>query len=357
MLNQRLINQLEPILNRLHTAISLLDIRGNSLIPASEIRYTLPALTEPGVPVRADGRIWQICASSRDLVLMSILQENEQIQDAFTLCDAMIGAVLRANAMSSDLNSTYQRLLENDLSLTEIDAVADEYHIRNNISRCVMVLHMVQVQDSSTQEILNEIIPKGHHDVLVSMDRHTSVLIKDVSGMEEIADIIEYAQALRETLLSEDALDVTIGIGEVIQAVQNLHESYRQAKRAIEIGRSFREGESVHVYRYMLLERFLTDLSPELAEHYYGLLFNRQTSRLFSEEILSTIEMFFRKDLNLSDTARQLYIHRNTLVYRLDKIQRQVGLDLRKFEDAVTFKMLYEMRRCFDNRNRNRKTH
>ena len=126
MLNQRLINQLEPILNRLHTAISLLDIRGNSLIPASEIRYTLPALTEPGVPVRADGRIWQICASSRDLVLMSILQENEQIQDAFTLCDAMIGAVLRANAMSSDLNSTYQRLLENDLSLTEIDAVADE---------------------------------------------------------------------------------------------------------------------------------------------------------------------------------------------------------------------------------------
>ena len=90
----------------------------------------------------------------------------------------------------------------------------------------------------------------------------------------------------------------------------------------------------------------------ETAEHYHSLLFNRSTSRLFSEEILSTVEMFFRKDLNLSDTARQLYIHRNTLVYRLDKVQRQIGLDLRKFDDAVTFKMLMEMKKCTANKTK-----
>lgn len=82
------------------------------------------------------------------------------------------------------------------------------------------------------------------------------------------------------------------------------------------------------------------DILREMGTRYHGILFNRKTARLFNDEMLHTIEMFFAKDLNLSDTARQLYIHRNTLVYRLDKVQRQTGLDLRKFDDAVTFKMM-----------------
>ena len=98
----------------------------------------------------------------------------------------------------------------------------------------------------------------------------------------------------------------------------------------------------------MLLPRFLSELSPETAEHYHKLLFNESTSRLFNDEMLKTIQVFFQKDLNLSDTARQLYIHRNTLVYRLDKVLRETGLDLRRFDDAVTFRMLMEMDKCKD---------
>ena len=141
-----------------------------------------------------------------------------------------------------------------------------------------------------------------------------------------------------------------VGIGDIAQNAGELHQSYRQARRAIEIGRIYREDETIHVYSSLLLERFLADIPPETAAHYHSLLFNRRTSRLFSEEILYTVEMFFRKDLNLSDTARQLYIHRNTLVYRLDKVQRQIGLNLRSFDDAVTFKMLLEMKKCAANK-------
>ena len=104
-----------------------------------------------------------------------------------------------------------------------------------------------------------------------------------------------------------------------------------------------------------MLERFLMSVPREDSLRYHSLLFNRKTAKLFNEEMLQTIEMFFRKDLNLSDTARQLFIHRNTLVYRLDKVQRQVGLDLRKFEDAVTFKMLLEMRKCVNNKTKAKK--
>ena len=269
----------------------------------------------------------------------------------------MISAVIAASEAGNDLNNAYQRILQNELSLAELDAVVDEHHIPGGLPRCVLLMHMVQVQQSSAYEILNELLPRSASDVLVSMDKHTAAFIKDVSGLEDVDELRQFACAVQETLLSEIALPMTVGIGEVARGVGELHTSYRQARRAIEIGRAFSPERTVHVYRGMLLERFLSDLSPETAEHYHGLLFNRSTARLFSEEMLYTIEMFFKKDLNLSDTARQLYIHRNTLVYRLDKVQRQIGLDLRNFEDAVTFKMLLEMRKCGNNKAKAKKGH
>ena len=114
----------------------------------------------------------------------------------------------------------------------------------------------------------------------------------------------------------------------------------------MEVGRVFNPDDSIHVFRDLMLERFLMNVPREESLYYHGLLFNRKTAKLFNEEMLQTIDMFFRKDLNLSDTARQLFIHRNTLVYRLDKVQRQTGLDLRHFDDAVTFKILCELKKC-----------
>ena len=236
-----------------------------------------------------------------------------------------------------------------------VDAVVDEHGIPSSVPRCVLLMHMVQVQQHSAFEILEEFLPRSSSDVLVAMDKHTAAFIKDVSGLEDEDDLRQFACAVQETLMGEIALPVTVGIGEVAKTVGDLHQSYRQARRAIEIGRAYAPERTIHVYRSMMLERFLSDLSPEMAEHYHNLLFNRSTARLFGEGMLYTIEMFFKKDLNLSDTARQLYIHRNTLVYRLDKVQRQVGLDLRKFEDAVTFKMLLEMRKCGNNKAKAKK--
>lgn len=354
-MDSRLLPQIEQVFSRLNTPVMLLDISGNSLIPKDSIRFMLPKLDRPGTPVEKEGRLYQLSAYQSDLVLMSPLGESSQVRDAFLLCDTLIASMMAVYNVNNDSNYAYQRILQNEMTLAEMDAMVDEYHIPANVSRCVLLLHMVQVQRSSAHEILNEITPRIPNDVLVAMDKHTVALIKDVSGMEDADELRQFALALQETLLGETALNVTVGIGEVAQNVSELHTSYRQARRAMEIGRVYSPERSIHVYRSMLLERFLSDLSPEMAEHYHSLLFNRSTARLFSEEMLYTIEMFFRKDLNLSDTARQLYIHRNTLVYRLDKVQRQLGLDLRKFEDAVTFKMLLEMRRCGNNNAKGKK--
>lgn len=352
-MDMHVLSQLEQVLQSLHTPVSLLDSEGNCLIPNEDIRFSLPSLGDKAVMV--DGRTYKVCDSSSDLVMMLPALESDLTDDVFRLADAVIAATLAASAATNDVGNAYQRLLQNELSLAEMDAVVDEYHIPRDMPRCVMLMHMVQVQQRSAQEILEEVLPRSAGDVIIAMDKHTAAFLKEASGVDDEDELRQFALAAQETLLNETALGATIGIGEIAKDVSELHSSFRQARRAIEIGRVYREDETIYVYRSLLLERFLSDLPPETAAHYHGLLFNRGTARLFSDEMLYTIEMFFKKDLNLSDTARQLYIHRNTLVYRLDKVQRQVGLDLRRFEDAVTFKMLLEMKKCGNNKTRQTK--
>ena len=224
------------------------------------------------------------------------------------------------SATSGGIGSAYQRILLNELSVAELDAAISEYRIPAQLSRCVLLLHMIQVQGRSARDILSEVIPMSPNDVLIAMDNHTAALIKCTAGMDELEDLKQFAAALQETVQEETGLPLTVGIGDIAQNAGELHQSYRQARRAIEIGRIYREDETIHVYSSLLLERFLADIPPETAAHYHSLLFNRRTSRLFSEEILYTVEMFFRKDLNLSDTARQLYL----LLHRLEEPYKEV---------------------------------
>ena len=161
-----------------------------------------------------------------------------------------------------------------------------------------------------------------------------------MENLESFDELYQLAEAIEQTLLDEVGKSCVVGIGEPKKTFPEIGESYRESRRAVEVGRIFLSEQHIYVYRSLVLERFLMDIPREMGTRYHGILFNRKTARLFNDEMLHTIEMFFAKDLNLSDTARQLYIHRNTLVYRLDKVQRQTGLDLRKFDDAVTFKMM-----------------
>lgn len=344
-MNQQLLVRIAQIFGQLSIPILLLDESGLSLVPRGDKPRSLPPVLEEGkTAVFMDSRFLSI--SGQRYILET---PDNTPDDLLHLAAALIETLLQSQSQSSSLSGAYQRMLQNDLSVAEQEAMISEYRIPESMPRCVLLLHMMQVQGRTAADILSEMIPLSSGDVLVPMDHHAAALIKNTSEIEEIDDLMQLAGAIQETVLDETGIAMMVGIGGAASQVGELHQSYRQARRAIEIGRIYRPEKTVFVYSSLLLERFLADIPPETASHYHSLLFNPQTSRLFSDEILSTVEMFFRKDLNLSDTARQLYIHRNTLVYRLDKIQRQTGLDLRRFDDAVTFKMLLEMRKCAEN--------
>jgi len=346
-MEQRVLDQVRDLFALLKTEMVLLDQKGSYIVPAEGPGIDLPDDLIPGQATYKSGKIFFKLSLPPGYILTA--PESVQ-QDILVPTAALVESLLSSGASESSINSAYQRMLQNELSIAELDAAINEYKIPAVMDRCVLLMHMVQVQQRSAYDILAEILPQSPGDVLVSMDRHTAAFIKNTAETEGLDEYAEFASAVQETLLSEMALTVTIGIGETAATAAELHQSYRQARRAIEIGRVFQSENTIYVYRFLMLERFLSDLPSDTAAHYHGLLFNRKTARLFNDEMLYTIEMFFKKDLNLSDAARQLYIHRNTLVYRLDKVQRQVGLDLRKFNDAVTFKMLLEMKKCSANK-------
>ena len=232
-----------------------------------------------------------------------------------------------------------RHLLLGTLAQEDCDAVCQKYNLIRKVERRVLIFHILQTDSTRTYDMLKDITPLENSDILVEIDRHTVALIKEIADNETLDEAVQFAQALQETLMSETARTMTVGIGNGVSDLYELKDSYMEARRAIEVGRTFAPRDYIYAYSHLMLERFLVELPENIAESYLRVLFSPRTEKVLSKDIMDTIDTFFRKDLNLSDTARQLYIHRNTLVYRLDKLQKQTGLDLRVFEDAITLKI------------------
>ncbi len=335
MPDKRMIHQLRQTLSALSTQVTLFDTEGNS-VPTGSHRL-LPSFAEPADTVVFDGDTWAPVRAP--LVAYACARgEGSAAADLAKLTAALVEA-MASEPPANDRVDVMRAALREELSGPELDALIQEHGIPMVMDRCVMLFH-------GTANTMRDLIALGDEDMLVEMDRHALVLVKSMDNIEGYDDLMQLAEAMEQTIMSETGEQPIISIGETKQTLLEIGQSYRAAWRALEIGRAFHPETNLYAFHRLILERFLSEINRELGVRYNHMLFNRKTQRLFNDEMLHTIDMFFAKDLNLSDTARQLYIHRNTLVYRLDKIQRQTGLDLRKFEDAITFRMLLLLGKC-----------
>ncbi len=345
-IEKRYIKRIEAIFAGLSVPMRLLDAQGYPVVPEDGERRTLPTMVmTPGITHMLGKEYFRALDLNPQLFLCCDAGAAGA-EDLLKLADAMLMSMLKSSLSIASQSDVLRRALRQDEIGAALAARASEHQIPMDMERCVLLFQLENTDKMSAYATLGELIPLTETDALVEMNRHNTVLIKDMNGLDGVDDLYQFALAVEETLTQEGVRHVTIGIGEPKASLTTLAESYLEAKRAMEVGNIFQKSGIIHVFRYLLLERFLMDIPREDGMHYHQLLFNRKTAKLFNDEMLQTIEMFFRKDLNLSDTARQLYIHRNTLVYRLDKVQRQTGLDLRKFDDAVTFKILHELKKC-----------
>ncbi len=346
MIEKRSIHRIEKVFEMLSLPLRLLDAQGQCLIPAGGHAVTLPAAA---IPQGLNHRIGDSFVRALDMnpvLYLAAPASAPGVEDILCIADAMLMSQLKSGVSAASHTEVYRRVLRQELTGTDLISRASEHQIPQEMDRCVMIFQLEQSDKNSAYSVLGELVPLGDSDVLVEMNRHTVALIKDMEGIDGEEELCQFAEAVQETVMEEAVQNVLVGIGEAKHSLAQLGESYAEARRAMEVGHVFNPAQSIHVFRRLMLERFLMNVSREEGQYYHSLLFNRKTAKLFNEEMLQTIDMFFRKDLNLSDTARQLFIHRNTLVYRLDKVQRLTGLDLRHFDDAVTFKILSVLKKC-----------
>ena len=344
-LDKRLKRRIGRVFARMQTGALLLDTDGQVILPEDSGReMVLPEalLREPDKPCASEGYTMLGTGGSQPLYLC-LPGEGPESANACILCAGMVAELIDLELPTDSREYAYQYLLREEVSEDEVEVISREYGISLTENRCVMLLRVSDMEMDAAMGILGTVLD-GDEGVVVEADRHTAALILRCDERDE-DEVYQMALAIENTFATEADSPVYIGLGEPRKGLGQLRDSMREARRAIEVGKSFKSGERVFRYRSLLLERFCMDVPRDMAQQYAQSLFNRSTSRLFSDVMIQTIEAFFENSLNLSETARKLFIHRNTLVYRLDKIQKTVGLDLRDFDDAATFRLLMMLSR------------
>ena len=212
-------------------------------------------------------------------------------------------------------------------------------HIETNVRRVVFLIETKQEKDINALETVRSLFATKTKDFITAVDEKNIILVKEVKPNEDYADLEKTASVILDMLSSEAMTKVRVAYGTVVNDIKEVSRSYKEAKMALDVGKIFYNGKNVVAYGTLGIGRLIYQLPLPLCRMFIREIFDGKSPDEFDEETLTTINKFFENSLNVSETSRQLYIHRNTLVYRLDKLQKSTGLDLRVFEDAITFKI------------------
>lgn len=236
-----------------------------------------------------------------------------------------------------DKDNFIKNLLLDNLLLIDIYSRAKKLHIETDVNRIVMVLTTESSKDMNVLEIVRNFYSASNRDFVTAVDERDIIIIKDLSDGSSKKDIVKALNAIVKGLEKEGVKGVRVSYGTLVPELKEVSRSYKEAKMAMDVGKIFFEKRVIIAYEELGIGRLIYQLPIPLCKMFIKEIFENTTVDTFDEETLITINKFFENSLNVSETSRQLFIHRNTLVYRLDKLQKATGLDLRIFEDAITF--------------------
>lgn len=238
-----------------------------------------------------------------------------------------------------DRNGFFQNLLLDNLLLVDIYNRAKKLHIDVSVPRAVFMIETKLEKDSFVMELLKGMFSAQAGDYITAVDESSVILIKSLKGDSSPESLAEVAETIVAMLNAEAMLNAKVAYGTVVQELKDVSKSYKEAKMALDVGKIFYEEKNIVAYNTLGIGRLIYQLPINLCRIFIDEIFSDELPGDLDDETLMTISKFFENNLNVSETARQLFVHRNTLVYRIEKIQKSTGLDLRNFEDALTFKI------------------
>ena len=238
-----------------------------------------------------------------------------------------------------DKDNFIKNLLLDNLLRVDMYTRAKRLHIDTDVKRVVYIIETKHEKDSNALETVRTLFAGKTKDFITAVDEKSIILVKEVRDNEGYEELDKTAQVIVDMLNTEAMSVVHVAYGTIVNDIKEVSKSYKEAKMALDVGKIFYSDKNVVAYNRLGIGRLIYQLPIPLCQMFIKEIFDGKSPDDFDEETLSTINKFFENSLNVSETSRQLYIHRNTLVYRLDKLQKSTHLDLRVFDDAITFKI------------------
>ena len=272
--------------------------------------------------------------------IVMIKGEDEEAYRIGKITAFQIQNLLVAYKERFDGDNFIKNLLLDNLLLVDIYSRAKKLRIENNVPRVVFLIETEIDKEFNGVEIVRSIFPTKQKDFVTAVDEKSIILVKELKEKDSKEEIDQISKHIYDTLSAEAMTSVYVAIGTVVNDLKNVSASYKEAKMALEVGKIFEENKKIVNYEQLGIGRLIYQLPAPLCKMFINEVLHGLSMDQFDEETLTTVNKFFENNLNVSETSRQLYIHRNTLVYRLDKLQKMTGLDLRNFDDAIIFKIM-----------------
>ena len=343
--NQILQSTIEGIKNISRVELCVTDVEGKVLVttfPEVEISQNdivTFAQSQADSQTMKNYQFFKVYDEHQLEYILVVKGGNDDIHLIGKMVTFQIQGLLTAYKERFDKDNFIKNLLLDNLLLVDIYNRAKKLHIDTDVRRIVFIIETKNEKDTNALETVRNIFSAKTKDFITAVDEKNIILVKEVKSNETYDDMNKIAKVIVDMLNTEAMSSVHVSFGTIVNEIKEVSRSYKEAKMALDVGKIFYENTDIIAYSNLGIGRLIYQLPLPLCKMFIREIFDGKSPDEFDEETLSTINKFFENSLNVSETSRQLYIHRNTLVYRLDKLQKSTGLDLRVFEDAITFKI------------------
>ncbi len=294
--------------------------------------------------------LFKVFDDDEPIYVIAASGNNDSVYMVGKIAVAQIKTLIPAYKEKYDRNNFFQNLLMDNMLLVDVYNNAKKLHIDVDTKRIVLVVENKN-NDNTVTELLKNMFNSHSGDFVTCIDESNVIVIKSLSENDNPASVAQIAQSIVDNVNSEAMVNVRVGYGSVVSEIKDVSKSYKEAMMAVEVGKIFYAERKVNSYSSLGIGRLIYQLPPNLCQIFIEEIFKDNDPSSFDEEIVTTVYKFFENSLNVSETSRQLFIHRNTLVYRVEKLKALTGLDVRVFDDALTFMiamMVYNYLRYLD---------
>ena len=343
--NQILQNTIDGMKSITRVDLCVMDTEGKPLASTMNNTDNYESMVSAFADSQADSQVISECQFFKvydDHQLEYILLARGDSDDVYMvgkLATFQIQNLLVAYKERFDKDNFIKNLLLDNLLLVDIYNRAKKLHIETDAKRVVYLIETKNEKDTNALETVRTLFAGKPRDFITAVDERNIIIVKELKQNEGYDNLMNTAKVIVDMLNTEAMSKVHVAYGTIVNEIKDISRSYKEAKMALDVGKIFYSERKVVAYNNLGIGRLIFQLPMPLCKMFIREIFDGKSPDDFDEETLVTINKFFENSLNVSETSRELYIHRNTLVYRLDKLQKSTNLNLRVFDDAITFKI------------------